>query len=293
MNLLRRTIFACLLAVHSLAAWAIAPYISGDRVAAGALPAVAATVQARLEAAGFRVLGVYTPQSLPTHGVVVATDAGMLETIRATGGSTIVAAPIRVGITTDGVVSYANPDYWYRAVFRHRYVQAEPAARAVQARLAKALGAGPGFGGDVVAVDLPRYRYILGMEHFDDEKNLLARHASFEAAVQTVQANLAQGLAGVSKVYELIIPERQLAVFGVALNSPANGDATLLKKLGVEDRIAGYPYEMFVMGNEVHALYARYRLALAFPDLSMAHFMRIVYAPGEIRSTLVTVAGGN
>lgn len=293
MNLLRRTMLACLLTLHSLAAWAIAPYIAGDRVAAGSLPAVAAAVEAKLQAAGFRVLGVYTPQSLPTHAVVVATDAALLEAIRTLGGSAIVAAPIRVAITTDGVVSYTNPDYWSRAVFRHRYAQAEPAVLAVQARLAKALGAGPGFGGDVVAVDLPRYRYLIGMEHFDDDKNLLARHANFETAVQTVQANLARGVAGVSKVYELVIPEREIALFGVAMNSPANGDATLLKKLGVEDRIAGYPYEMFVQGGEVHALYARYRLALAFPDLSMAHFMRIVYAPGEIRSTLVTVAGGN
>lgn len=291
--MLRRVLLACLLGLHSLAAWAIAPYIAGDRVAAGELPAVAAAVEKKLTAAGFQVLGVYSPQGLPTHGVVVVTDSGMLTRIREFGGSAIVAAPIRVGITTEGVVSYTNPDYWYRAFLRQRFAQAEPDARAVQAKLAQALGAGPGFGGDETAAELPRYRYIVGMERFDDKKNLLAKHASFDAAVKTVQDNLARGAAGVSKAYEVVMPDKKIAVFGVAMNSPANGDAAIIKKIGIQDRIAGFPYEVFVMNNEVHAFYGRYRLALAFPDLSMGHFTRIVYAPEDIHATLTTVAGGN
>ena len=291
--MLRRFLFACLLGTYSLTAWAIAPYISGDRVQPGDLAMVAAEVEKKLTAAGFQVLGLYTPQSLPTHGVVVATDAGMLANVREFGGASIVAAPIRVGITTDGVVSYMNPDYWYRAFLRQRFAQAEPAARDVQSRLAQALGAGPGFGGDETAADLPRYRYIVGMERFDDKKNVLARHASFEAAVKTLHDNLAGGVAGVSKAYELVMPDRKMAVFGVAMNSPANGDAAIIKKIGVQERIAGFPYEMFVLNNEVHAFYGRYRLALAFPDLSMGHFTRIVYAPEDILATLKTVAGGN
>jgi hypothetical protein len=290
--MLQRLLLACLLGLHSLAAWAITPYLTGDRVAAGELSAVAAEVEKRLTAAGFEVLGIYAPKGLGTHGVVVATDAGMLAKIREFGGAAIVAAPIRVGVTTSGIVTYANPDYWYRAFLRTRFPQAEAAARSVQARLAKALGAGPGFGGNELASELPRYRYIVGMERFDDRKNLLARHASFDAALKTVQENLARGVAGTSKAYEVVMPDRKLAVIGVAMNSPTHGDAALLGKIGVQDRIAGYPYEIFVLNNEVHAFYARYRLALAFPDLSMGQFMRIVYAPDEILATLRAVAGG-
>ncbi len=290
--MLRRWLLACLLGFNSLAAWAIAPYIAGDRVAAGEWPAVAAEVEKNLYAAGFQVLGRYAPKGLPAHGVVVATDPGMLDRIRELGGMAIMAAPIRVGFTTDGAVSYTNPDYWYRALLRNRFPQAEATARAVQSRLAQALGAGPGFGGDERAADLPRYRYIVGMERFDDKKNLLARYPSFEAALKTVDDNLARGLAGTSKVYEVVLPQRKIAVIGVAMNSPANGDAATLNKIGMQDRIAGYPYEICVLDGEVHAFYARYRLALAFPDLGMGTFMRIVYVPEEIRATLKTVAGG-
>jgi hypothetical protein len=290
--MLQRILLACLLGVTTLSAWAISPYIPGDQVQPGKLAAVAAEVERKLTAEGFQVLGLYTPKYLPTLGVVVATDAGMLAKIRSFGGSTIVAAPIRVGITTDGAVAYANPDYWDRAFLGERFAQAEPAVQSVQSRLAKALGAGPGFGGNESAADLPEYRYMMGMESFDDDKNLLATHPDFESAVRAVQDNLAKGKSSVSKAYELVLPDSKLAVFGVAMNSRDISDTLIIGKIGVQDRIAGFPYEMFVVNNKVYALYGRYRLALAFPDLSMGSFIRIVYAPEDIHTMLKAVAGG-
>lgn len=290
--MLRRVLFACLLGMTTFSAWAIAPYIPGERVQPGELAAVAAEVEKKLTAAGFQVLALYTPKYLPTHGVLVATDAGMLAKIRELGGAAIVAAPIRVGITREGVVSYTNPDYWNRAYLQQHFAQAEPTVRAVQSRLAKALGTGPGFGGDESAADLPDYQYIVGMERFDNDKNLLATHSDFATAVRTVQENLAKGQAGVTKAYEVVMPDKKLAVFGVAMNSKDNGDAVIIGKIGVQDRMAGFPYEMFVVNNQVYALYARYRLALAFPDLGMKNFMRIAFVPEDIQTSLKAVAGG-
>ena len=73
----------------------------------------------------------------------------------------------------DGTVSYMNPDYWYRAYFRKQYRLAEKNVSAVQQRLARALGKGRPFGGDVAAMDLPDYQYMFGMEGFESDKNLL------------------------------------------------------------------------------------------------------------------------
>jgi hypothetical protein len=290
--MLRRFIGGLLLAGYALTSWAIAPYVQGDRVPAGNIAAVSAAVEKKLADAGFQVLGHYAPKGVSTHGVVVAVDPATLAKVREIGGAHIVAAPIRIGVSEAGEVSYTNPDYWYRAYLRARFQQAAPTVQDLQARLAKTLGAGARFGGDEAAKDLPTYRYMVGMERFDDKKNLLAKHADFDAAVRTVEENLKKGVAGTSKVYELVLPEKKLAVFGVAMNNAETGDASIINKIGVADRIAGLPYEIFVVNNEVHAFYGRYRLALAFPDLSMGHFMRIVYAPEEIHATLTTVAGG-
>ena len=55
---------------------------------------------------------------------------------------------------------------------------------------------------------------------------------------------------------------------------------------------AGLPYEVFIVGNKVYSLYARYRIALAWPALGMGQFMGIINAPEAIRATMVRVAGG-
>lgn len=271
-------------------AFAITPYITGDKVSGGDVNAVMGQVEKKLQAEGFSVVGKYSPKGLGQYGVVVVTDKGVLDAIHGVGGATIVGAGLRVGVKTDGTVSYMNPDYWYRAYFRKQFTSVEPAVKAAQAKLQKALGTGKGFGGDEGANDLPTYRYMVGMEKFDSNKNELKTHASFEAAVKAVQDNLAKG-GKTSKVYEVVMPDVKLAVFGVAMNDPKTGEGVWVNKVG-PDHIAALPYEVYVVGNKVGALYGRYRIALAWPTLGMGTFMKISDTPDEILETLTGVAGG-
>jgi len=57
------------------------------------------------------------------------------------------------------------------------------------------------------------------------------------------------------------------------------------------------PYELFIVDNKVYALYARYRIALAWPALGMGQFMGIINAPEAIRNTMLrltsSVASGS
>ncbi|MCK7577059.1 MAG: hypothetical protein MZV65_15325 [Chromatiales bacterium] len=46
------------------------------------------------------------------------------------------------------------------------------------------------------------------------------------------------------------------------------------------------PYEIYIVGSKVYALYGRYRIALAWPALGMGQFMGIVNAPEAIRTTI-------
>lgn len=285
-----------LLAVLALLFWAplalaLSPYYYGDKVAAGEIPAVLAQVEAKLAKAGFQVVGKHTPPGLPGYGVVVVTDAGLLATVHKLGGANIVGAPIRVGVKSDGSVSYMNLDYWERAFFRKQYPQAEKAVKAAQARLGKALGAGKAFGGGVDKKDLADYQYMFGMEGFDSDKNVVMEHLTFDDAVKTIQDNLARGQGKTSKVYEIIMPDKKLAVFGVALNDPKEGEGWWVKSAGAEN-IAALPYEIYVVNNKAGHMFARFRIALGWPNVGMGSFMRIVEAPGVIRDTLTVVAGG-
>jgi hypothetical protein len=287
---MRQIVVGAWLALLTSLSWALSPYLAGDKQAAGDVKAQIAQVERKLQAEGFVVVGRHFPQGLPQHGSLVVTDRALLEAIRAAGGVAIVSASLRVGVKSDGSVSYMNPEYWYRAYLRSGFDAAQPAVRAAQERLAKALGAGPGFGGDVPAADLAAYRYMFGMERIDSVRNELRTFASFDEALRTVQDSLAKNVAGTAKVYEVVMPESRLAVIGVALNDPEQGEAWWAGKIG-PDHVAALPYEIYIVGNTVYALYARYRIALSWPALGMGQFMGIVRAPDAIHATMGRLAG--
>ncbi|MFZ5484428.1 MAG: hypothetical protein ACOZB0_09380 [Pseudomonadota bacterium] len=288
---MRKFLGAFALMLLSPWAWALAPYVNGDRVAAGGIEDVMTVVENKLAKAGFTVIGKYAPPGLPGHGVVVVTDNALLGTVKSLGGANIVGAPIRIGVKADGSVSYMNPDYWYRAYFRGGFKVAEKTIKAVQTKLGRTLGARGTFGGDVAKTDLSEYQYMFGMESFDSDKNLLIEHLSFEDAVKAIQDNLAKGTAKTSKVYEVVVPEKKIAVFGVAMNDAKEGEGWWVKTIGT-DNIAALPYEIYVVGGKAQHLFARYRIALGWPAVGMGQFMRIVEAPYIIQETLAQVAGG-
>lgn len=288
---MKKLLLWCALLCASQVCLALAPYLQGNRLPSADLPTLLTQVEKKLQVEGFTVIGRHLPKGLPRHASVVVTDPAMLEAIRTIGGSAVIGSGIRVGVQSDGSVSYMNPDYWYRAYLRAQFKTAQTAVKSVQIRLAKALGEGSGFGGDVPEADLERYRYLFGMERFDSANSELSTHASFEDALKAVRDNLSRGVGATSRVYEVVIPQREMAVFGVAMNDPGDGEGWWVNKIGA-DHVAGLPYELFIVGNKVYAPYARFRIALAWPALGMGQFMGIINAPEAIRATLTRVAGG-
>lgn len=287
---MKRLILCVLLVFVGQGALAVEPYVRASKLPPAEVPAQLAELERKLTAAGFTVIGRHMPKGIAQNGTLVITDPGILEAIRAIGGSAVVASGIRVGVQANGSVSYMNPDYWYRAYLRSKFASAQPAVSAAQARLVQALGAGEPFGGNVAAEDLPNYRYMFGMERFDSANSELVTHASHEEALASVRANLAKNVSDASQVYEVSMPEQKIAVFGVAMNSADSGEGWWVNKIEGSEHVAALPYEIFIVDNKVYALYARYRIALAWPDLGMGKFMGIINAPNAIQSTMSRVA---
>jgi hypothetical protein len=286
----RRLIAGVILFLVALAANALQPYTTGTKVAGGNLTTAVGAVEQNLSTAGFTVLGSYLPTGLPQHASVVVTDPGLTEAVKAIGGSAVVGIPIRVGVKADGTVSYVNLEYWQRAYLRKDYGKVEEAVKAAGRRLEQALGAGQPFGGDVKAEDLANYHYMFGMERFDSDNSLLTEHKNFEEAVKAVRDNLAKGVKGTGKVYELVLADKNLAVFGVSMSDPEHGEGWWAKKIGA-DHVAALPWEVFVVNGKVMALYGRYRTALAWPSLGMGQFMGISSHPDTTRDMLLRVSG--
>jgi hypothetical protein len=290
-SLMLRWMTAITLFVFSTAALAISPYFYGDKVSGANLRAIATTVEGKLKGEGFKVVGKYFPKQLPDYAVVIVTDDKMLAEVADVGGNAVLGAAIRVGIKSDGTVSYTNPDYWYRAYFRKGFDKKESTVKALDSKLQKALGQGEGFGGDETAKNLGNYRYMIGMERLDSYKNKLASYESHAEALKVVRENLAKNVGKTAKVYEITLPQKKLAVFGVAMQDDAMGDGIWMKKIEQENSVAGLPYEIFVIDGEVHSPHARFRVALAFPQVGMGQFMRIASLPNEVIATMSAVAG--
>ncbi|MBW7852445.1 MAG: hypothetical protein H3C38_18265 [Rhodospirillales bacterium] len=263
----------------------------------GDVAGTAAKVAEQLAAAGFEVVGSYSPY--PTARILVVTSADLKQAAAQTRFGAYGAGQ-RVSVTEIGgqvQVAYTNPPYMAAA-----YRMASDLGDA-SAKLAQALGRQQEYGINeaMTKEDLGSYRYMFGMERFSDPHEL-ASHASYAEAVETVEKNLAAGIKGVGKVYRIDVPGREETVFGVSLNGRNGGgtqqdDAYIMSEIDFKEvrSTAHLPYEMVVSGNKVYALSARFRIAINFPDLSMmgSHsFMNIMGSPDAIKEALTKAAGG-
>lgn len=264
------------------------PFVLASK-SAGTIAEKSAQVKTALATAGFTVVGEYAPYA--GADIIIVTNDELKKNAAASefGGY---GAVQRVSITEAGKevqVSYTNP------VYMSNVYRMQGDLSGVAASLATALGKVEEFGAQgMTAKQARKYHYTFGMEYFD-EPSVLAEYGSHEEAVQAVDAKLANNKNGVSKVYRVDIPGKQESVFGVALKGSGDtknmDDQYIMNEIDFHDvkSTAHLPYEVLVSGNKVYALYARFRIAINFPDLSMMgknSFMNIMKAPEAIRHAL-------
>lgn len=264
------------------------PFVLASK-SAGTVSEKSAQVKSALAGAGFAVVGEYAPYA--GANIIVVTNDELKQNAAASeaGGY---GAIQRVSVTEAGKevqVSYTNPVY-----MSHVYRMKGDLAN-VSAALGKALGRVEEFGAQGMSAKQARkYHYTIGMEYFD-EPSLLAEYGSYEEAVQAVDAKLSNNKNGVSKVYRVDIPGKKESVFGAGMKGGEGtkymDDRFIMSEIDFRDvkSTAHLPYEVLVSGNKVYALYARFRIAIDFPDLSMMgknSFMNIMKTPEAIREAL-------
>jgi hypothetical protein len=287
-----KLLLSALLALVTMGAQAadtiLKPFVLGSK-GAGTVAEKSAQTKTQLTAAGFTVVGEYAP--FADANIIIVTNDELKRNAAASDAGGYGAVQ-RVSVTKVGEevqVSYTNPVYMANG-YRMKGDLA-----GVAASLGTALGKVEEFGAQgMTAKQARKYHYMMGMEYFD-EPSVLAEYGSYQEAVQAVDTKLANNKNGVSKVYRVDIPGKEESVFGVALkgsgDSKAMDDQFIMKEIDFRDlkSTAHLPYEVLVSGNKVYALYARFRIALNFPDLSMMgknSFMNIKKSPDAIKEAL-------
>ncbi len=263
---------------------------------AGDFKAAVASTKAALLKAKFKVVGDHSPYK-NTH-VFSVTNNTIINIVKKEQ-SGVYGAIQRVSVSNvkgKVQVAFTNPQYMaYAYRFKNDF-------KSVRSALIAALGYQKDFGAEgLTEKKLRDYNYAWGMEEFD-EPDEIAEHNSYKAAIAAVEQGFKTNKVGAYKVYRVDIPGKNVTIYGVGLKSPKlfnkfqdDGYVMGIIDFTNDKHAAHLPYEMVVNGKNVEALNGRFRIAIGFPDLSMAgenSFMNIMGAPGGIIKALKAVAGG-
>jgi hypothetical protein len=257
----------------------------------GDMAKTVAEAKTKLTSAGFEVVGEYSPYTGTT--VIIVTNDALKANAKATkfGGYGAVQRIAVTDINGEIQLTYTNPVYMSYAYRMQGHLEDVAAALGTALGGAEAYGSKKGLTGK----KLEKYHYMFGMPYFDDPE-VLAKHASYDAAIKAVEAGLSAKKGGVSKVYRVDIPGKKQSVFGVAMTQDMSSDKIIMTEVDFKPvrSSAHLPYEMLVdEDGKVYALNGKFRIATSFPDLSMAgknSFMGIMSSPAAIKKALSAAA---
>lgn len=269
------------------------PFVRGADGSAS-VAATSAAVSTKLSGAGFEIVGTYAPYA-NANIIIVTNNALKATAAKSDFGGYGVAQRVAITDMNGNIqVSFTNPTYMAAAY------QMDGDLADVKSALAGALGDqgeyGPAKG--MTAKQLGGYHYMFLMPYFDDP-NILGNAKSHIEMVDRVEANLAKGVGGITKVFRIDVPGKEETVFGIAMKNDQEDrdDAWIMNEIDFKDvrSTAHLPVEIVVSGKKAYALSARFRIAINFPDLTMMgdnSFMNIMSSPVSIQRAQTLVAGG-
>ena len=251
-----------------------------------------------LSAVGFTILGQCQPALDEMRWVFIVNSPEMIESVQAIGGLTGFAAALRVGLTVENDtvnISYTNPIYLGNAYFQKNFPDVEAKFLLVQEKLKQAMeGLGTvqdeAFGAEegMTPKDIRKYHYMFGMEYFQDVVEL-TEFSSYEVGKSIIESKLSKG-GDTEQVYTYEVPGQKLKLYGIALSGESGEEHFLpIIDISTPKHTAFLPYEILLMGNTAVMLHGRYRIALAFPDLTMTTFSKIMSTPGAIEDLMRSV----
>ena len=247
--------------------------------------------------AGFEIVGEYSPYK--NTNIIIISNAKLRQYAEQSENG-IYGAVQRVTITASNKtvqVAFTNPTYMAH-VYRFKTDLAD-----ITKSLKDNLGFVKEYGSEkgLTKAELRDYQYKFMMPDFTDKLEL-AEYPNHEEALTKVLKALKENDGGVSKVYQVDLAGKKETLIGVHMigNSvtDCSSDKFIMSKIDFQTvKSSGHlPYEMIIKNGNVYALFAEFRIALSFPDLSMMgdnSFFSIMCAPGSILQALTLGAGGN
>ncbi|WP_319591316.1 hypothetical protein [uncultured Draconibacterium sp.] len=250
-----------------------------------------AKAKSALSESGFKIIGEYHPEQSENLAVVCYTHPKLEEIALGFSDRGALASALKIGLKKEGEtlhISMINPMYLFYAYFIDGVDKQEDVLRSISNEAIAAMQTvgtmKEPFGGTLDKKKLQKYHYKMMMPYFTDAEELKS-FDSFNDGLKTIRQNLEAGAGETQKVYELVYPDKEVAVWGVGLKNAEDGEAHFLPIIG-NDHVAAMPYEIILQGNTASILPGKYRIALHWPELTMGTFMKIMSTPGDIKKTM-------
>ncbi len=272
------------------------PFILAQTIQSTDMKQAIADTKAKLDKGGFQIVGEYSPYN--TSHIIIVTSPS-LKQYATQSDNGVYGAIQRVSVTAAGSeiqIAFTNPTYMSH-VYRFKTDLAD-----ITQGLKSSLGFVKEYGSEegLTKDELRDYQYKWLMPYFTDRLEL-AEYADQQEAIAAVNKALANNNGGVSKIYQVDLDGKDVTVIGVSMkgntDNECSGDAYIMDKIDFKKiKSSGHlPYELIIKSGNVYALYAEFRIAINFPDLSMMgdnSFMSIMCAPDSIKEALTLGTGG-
>ncbi len=234
----------------------------------------------------FKIIGEYQPKKSNDLYVVCFTRTDLQKLCIKSEDRGALASVLKIGLVkkaNEVTISMVNPDYMFCAYLSNYDSQKEAYAKItddLKKSLSKIGNDFTPFGGELKVNAIKKYHYKMMMPYFNDPVEL-NQFSTFEEGLATIRKNLKEEKGNTKLIYEQIFEGKDIAVFGIGLLDPEDGEKEFLPIIG-EDHIAAMPYEIILQGKEASMLHGKYRFALYWPELTMGTFMKIMSTPGNV-----------
>ncbi|MDE5418973.1 hypothetical protein L3049_13285 [Labilibaculum sp. DW002] len=251
------------------------------------------TVKEGLVGQDFNIIGEYHPEKNKDLYVVCLTRPDLRKLCLESEDRGALASVLKIGMVkkaNEVTISMINPDYMFCAYLSNYDSQKEAYTKITDDLKKSLLKIGNDFtpfGGELSANAIKKYHYKMMMPYFKDPVEL-NQFNTFEEGLATIRKNLKDEKGKTKLIYEQLFEDQKIAVFGIGLLDPEDGEKEFLPIIG-EDHIAAMPYEIILQGKEATMLHGKYRFALYWPELTMGTFMKIMSTPGNVEEFMESV----
>ena len=261
----------------------------------GTISSVKEMVNQALISDSFEIIGSYHPAKDSNLMVITFTRKDLIEITTRYDNRGLMASVMRVGlIRRDNHVdiSLLNPEYIFYAYLKDNAKKVEIELNEISLDIKNALlPIATDFEPFVITSlserELKEFKFLVRNPGFDDAIDVMD-FPSFEIGLDVIQKNLQARKDGTFKVYELKLEDKKVALFGIGLQDPRNGEANFLKQLGV-NHLAALPYELILIDKTASMLHGKFRFPLYWSDLTMSEYRKIYKTPRDIEETMKSI----